>query len=157
VQSRFVTLVADARGGTGRDDTDGMAVPTESPDRRIRPGIAFLADLAVVAVFVLIGRRTHHEDAGFVGFLRVVWPFGVALVVGWALTRLDRAPLDWRRVAGLWVVTVALGMLLRITVEGHDFKAAFTIVATVFLGVCFFGWRLVFVLVTRRRSRASAG
>jgi peptidoglycan/LPS O-acetylase OafA/YrhL len=157
VQSRVVTLVADARGRAGRDDTDGMTAPTESPGPRIRPWAAFLVDLVVVAVFVLIGRRTHHEDAGFIGFLRVVWPFVVALVAGWALTRLDRAPLDWRRVAGLWVVTVALGMVLRITVEGHDFKVAFTIVATVFLGVCFFGWRLLFVLVTRRRSRASAG
>ena len=157
MQSRVVTLVADARRRAGRGDTDGMAAPVESPDRRIRPAIAFFVDLVVVAVFVLIGRRTHHEDAGFVGFLRVVWPFAAALVVGWALTRLDRAPLDWRRVAGLWVVTVALGMVLRITVEGHDFKVAFTIVATVFLGACFFGWRLLFVLVARRRSRASAG
>ena len=119
--------------------------------------MAFLVDLLVVVVFVLIGRRTHHEDAGAVGFLRVVWPFVVALVAGWALTRLDRAPLAWAKVAGLWAITVVLGMVLRVVVEGHDFVAAFTIVATVFLGMCFFGWRLVYVAATRRRSAASTG
>ncbi len=124
---------------------------------RISAWIAFLVDLVAVVVFVLIGRRTHHEDAGFTGFLRVVWPFAVALVVGWAIARLDRAPLAWGRVAILWLTTVVLGMVLRIAVDGHDFKVAFTIVATLFLGACFFGWRLVYVVVTRRRSRASAG
>jgi hypothetical protein len=127
------------------------------PEPRLRPGIAFLLDLVAVVVFVLVGRRTHHEDAGVVGFLHVAWPFAAALVLGWALSRADRAPLAWGRVAILWVVTVAVGMVLRITVEGHDFKVAFTIVATLFLGACFFGWRLVYRAVMRRRSIASTG
>ena len=122
-----------------------MSEPHELPAPRIRPWVAFLLDLVTMMVFVLIGRRTHHEDAGFTGFLRVVWPFAAALVIGWAVARLDRAPLAWGRVAILWVVTVAGGMLLRIGVEGHAFKVAFTIVATLFLGACFFGWRAVAV------------
>lgn len=123
---------------------------------RIRPWLAFLLDLVSVVVFVLIGRRTHHEDAGFTGFLRVVWPFAAALVVGWVIAGLHRAPLAWGRVAILWVTTVVLGMALRIGVAGHDFKVAFTIVATLFLGACFFGWRLVFRAATRRRSTRNA-
>ena len=124
---------------------------------RISPWIAFLVDLVAVVVFVLIGRRTHHEDAGFTGFLRVAWPFAVALVVGWAIARLDRAPLAWGRVAILWLTTVVLGMVLRIVVDGHDFKVAFTIVATLFLGACFFGWRLLALAMMRRRRSTSAG
>lgn len=119
---------------------------------RIRPWVAFLVDLVAVVVFVLVGRRTHNEDAGFTGFLRVVWPFAAALVLGWLVTRLWQAPLAWGRVAVLWVVTVAGGMVLRITAEDHEFKVAFTIVATLFLGACFFGWRMVFRAATRRRS-----
>jgi hypothetical protein len=142
--------VADARAADGRDDT----VPMETKSGP-RPWVAFLADLAVVAVFVLIGRRTHHEDAGFVGFLRVCWPFAVALVVGWAVTRLDRAPLAWGRVVGTWLVTVVLGMALRIAVQGHEFKGAFTVVATLFLGAGLLGWRAAVRAVTRRRSAAS--
>jgi hypothetical protein len=134
---------------------DGPIV--EAPEPYVRPWVAFLVDLVAVVVFVLVGRRTHHEDAGFVGFLRVVWPFAAALVAGWAVARLDRAPLAWSRVAVLWVVTVAVGMLLRIAVEGHEFKIAFTIVATLFLGACFFGWRLVFRAVARRRSVVTTG
>ena len=154
MQSRAETLAADARARDRHRDTGVMS---HEPPPRISPWIAFLVDLVAVVVFVLIGRRTHHEDAGFVGFLRVVWPFAVALVVGWAIARLDRAPLAWGRVAILWVTTVALGMLLRIVVDGHDFKGAFTIVATVFLGVCFFGWRLLYLAVTSRRRSGSAG
>ncbi|MFN8026039.1 MAG: DUF3054 domain-containing protein [Acidimicrobiia bacterium] len=125
--------------------------------RRIHPVVAFLVDLVAVVVFVLIGRRTHHEDAGFTGFLRVAWPFVAALVIGWLVTRLWQAPLAWGRVAVLWVVTVAGGMLLRITVEDHEFKVAFTIVATLFLGACFFGWRGVYRMATRRRAGSGDG
>ena len=57
---------------------------------------ALLGDVAVLVVFVLVGRRSHHEDAGFAGFLRVWWPFAVALGVAWLATGLWRAPLAWR-------------------------------------------------------------
>jgi hypothetical protein len=130
-------------------------MPADRPEPTLRPAIAFLLDLVAVVVFVLVGRRTHHEDAGFVGFLHVAWPFAAALVLGWFVSRADRAPLAWGRVAIVWAVTVVAGMLLRITVEGHDFKVSFTIVATLFLGACFFGWRLVYRTVMRRRSAAS--
>ncbi len=122
---------------------------------RPRPWVAALADLAVVVVFVLIGRRTHHEDAGVVGFLRVWWPFAVGLAAGWAITRLDRAPLAWGRVTLTWLLTVAIGMALRIAVQGHEFKPAFTIVAVCFLGAGLLGWRAVVRMVARRRRAAS--
>lgn len=114
---------------------------------------AFLADLAVVVVFVLVGRRTHHEDAGFVGFLRVCWPFAVGLVAGWALTRLDRDPYAWGRVVGAWVVTVAGGMALRVALQGHEFVPSFTIVATLFLGMGMLAWRAVVHAVVRATAR----
>ena len=44
-----------------------------------------------------------------------------------------------------------------IVVDGHDFKVAFTIVATLFLGACFFGWRLLALAKMRRRRSTSAG
>ena len=60
------------------------------------------------------------------GFLRVWWPFAVGLVLAWLVTRLDRAPLAWGRAVVAWLLTVAVGMALRIAVEGHEFKVAFT-------------------------------
>lgn len=115
-------------------------------DRSIRPlrlWIAVVADVAVLVAFVLIGRRSHHEDAGLAGFLRVWWPFAVGLAVAYLVTGLRRAPLAWGRAVGAWLVTVGVGMTLRITVEGRGFKVAFTIVTLVFVGAGMLGWRAV--------------
>jgi hypothetical protein len=132
----------------------------EGVDERA-PGVpvwaAATADVAVLVLFVLIGRRTHHEDAGTVGFFRVLWPFLVGLVAGWLLTGLYRAPLDLRRAAGAWITTVAVGMVLRIAVQGHAFKVTFVVVALVFLGVCLLGWRAAVAAWARRADRRSVG
>jgi peptidoglycan/LPS O-acetylase OafA/YrhL len=136
--------------GTG-DDNGRVSDAGTTTDRSIRPWVAAVADLAVLFVFVAIGRRTHHEDAGVVGFFRVLWPFAVGMVVGWAATGLARAPLDWRRAVAAWLLTVAVGMTLRVLAQGHEFKASFTIVALVFTGVCMLGWRAA-VRFARRRA-----
>ncbi len=119
-------------------------------ERLSRPWLALLGDVAVLVVFVLVGRRSHHEDAGLAGFFRVWWPFAVALGVAWLVTGLWRAPLAWSRAAIAWLVTVALGMALRIVVQDREFKVAFTIVTLVFVGAGMIGWRAV---VRWRRSR----
>jgi len=126
----------------------------ETPERRFPPWVAALADLAVLVVFVVVGRRNHHEDAGVVGFLRVWWPFAVALVVAWSVAGLWRTPLAWGRVVTAWLITVGLGMALRIVVEDREFKIAFTIVTLVFVGAGMLGWRAV---VRWRRARVVAG
>ncbi|HEY3670347.1 MAG TPA: DUF3054 domain-containing protein [Acidimicrobiia bacterium] len=119
-------------------------------ERLSRPWRALLGDVAVLVVFVLVGRRSHHEDAGLTGFLRVWWPFAVALGVAWIVTGLWRAPLTWSRAVIAWLVTVALGMALRIVVEDREFKVAFAIVTLVFVGAGMLGWRAV---VRWRRAR----
>jgi hypothetical protein len=131
-------------------------------DRRVRiaPALAFVADLAVVAVFVLLGRRTHHEDAGLAGFLRVAWPFAVGLLVGWAVSGLRHAPLERRRVVVTWVSTVAAGALLRVVVQDRTAKPTFLLVASLFVGAGLFGWRAAVDLwfkkhIARADTRAS--
>jgi hypothetical protein len=126
-------------------------VPGER-ERPSRPWLALLGDIAVLVVFVLVGRRSHHEDAGLAGFLRVWWPFAVALGVAWIVTGLFRAPLAWSRAVIAWLLTVALGMALRIAAQGRDFKVAFAIVTLLFVGAGMLGWRAV---VRWRRSRVS--
>ena len=110
---------------------------------RLSPWIAFGADLLVLVVFVLVGRRSHEEGSGIEGFLRVWWPFAVALVVATVASGTWRAPLEWRRAIVAWLVTVALGMTMRIAVQGRDFKPTFVIVTTVFVGAGMLGWRAV--------------
>jgi Protein of unknown function (DUF3054) len=122
-------------------------------ERDVPVWVAALADLLVIVVFVAVGRRSHHEDAGTAGFFRVLWPFAVGLVVGWLATGLYRAPMVFRRAVAAWLITVAVGVVLRIVVQGHDFAPTFIVIASVFIGGCMLGWRGVVTTVSRRRAR----
>jgi len=114
-----------------------------------------LIDLAVVTVFVLVGRRSHDEGSGALDFLRVWWPFAAGLGVGGVLSGAWWFPFRWARVAVMWGATVVVGMLLRISIQGRELKPSFVVVTTLFLGIFFFGWRLAAraLLVRRVRTR----
>lgn len=131
------------------------------PGRRTPRAIALwippLLDFVVVTAFVLVGRRSHDEGNSVADFLRVWWPFAAGLGLGGVLTGAWWYPLAWVRVALLWVGTVAVGMLLRVSIQGREFKPSFVIVTAIFLGLCFFGWRLVARGVVRRRAPAVRG
>jgi hypothetical protein len=122
-------------------------------ERDVPVWVAALADVAVLVVFVALGRRSHHEDAGLAGFFRVLWPFAVGLVIGWGATGLYRAPMAFRRVVAAWLITVVVGVALRIVVQGHDFAPTFIVIASVLIGGCMLGWRGVVTRVSRRRAR----
>ncbi|KAB2343392.1 DUF3054 domain-containing protein [Actinomadura rudentiformis] len=106
--------------------------------RRVAAGVA---DVCCVLVFVLIGRASHDEAASLGGFVTTAWPFLVGLAVGWGVTRAWREPFGFLPAAGIWVMTVAVGMVLR-AVSGQGTAVAFVVVATVFTGVTLLGWRL---------------
>jgi hypothetical protein len=103
--------------------------------------VAPCADAAVLAIFVAIGRRSHDDGSDLAGFARVLWPFAVGLVLGYAGTNLLRAPLAWRRVAIMAAVTITVGEMLRLTVQDRPWKVAFLIVAVIFIGGSMFAWR----------------
>jgi Protein of unknown function (DUF3054) len=119
---------------------------------RLSPWTAFAADALVLVVFVLVGRRSHDEGSGLEAFLRVWWPFAAGLVVATFVSGTWRAPLEWRRAVVAWLLTVALGMTLRIAVQGREFKPTFVIVTTLFVGVGMLGWRAVVRKVAARRA-----
>ena len=122
----------------------------------MQPRARFLApaaDVAVLVVFVAIGRRTHHEGSGVADFLRVLWPFLVGLGLGYAVTRLWSEPFAWRRVVGTWLVTVATGEVLRLTVQDRPWKPGFLIVALVFIGLAMAAWRVITRVVLHRFGR----
>lgn len=122
--------------------------------------LAFLADGAVLVVFVLVGRRSHDEGSDLESFVRVLWPFAAGLVIAWLAFGLLTHPFEWRRVVLAWVATVAIGMVVRVAVQGRDFKVSFVIVTTLFVGAGMLGWRWVarWVLrwVPRRLTRGRA-
>ena len=116
-----------------------------------RAGLGLAVDVLLVAVFVLIGRRTHDGDSVLAGFLVTLWPFAAALLLGWLLARAWRTP-DRLIPSGLivWVVTVAGGMALRV-LSGQGVQLSFVVVRTIVLGVFLLGRRALTRLIGRRR------
>jgi len=113
-----------------------------------------LLDLLVVTVFVLVGRRSHDEGESLAGVLRVWWPFAAGLGLSGVLSGAWWYPFAWKRVIGLWLGTVAVGMVLRISIQGRDFKPSFVIVTTLFFGLGMLGWRAIAQRILDRRNSA---
>ncbi|MEU1971008.1 DUF3054 domain-containing protein [Microbacterium sp. NPDC019599] len=134
-----------------------MAEPSTASHRsavssRVMAG-AFALDVVLVVVFAVIGRASHDEDLTVAGAAQTAWPFLVGLVLGWLLTRAWRAPLAILPTGiGVWLLTVAAGMLLR-GVTGQGVALAFVIVASIVLLVFLVGWRVIAALIRRGRSR----
>lgn len=128
------------------------------PNARPRPlarvvATAFSVDALFVVVFAIIGRASHDHDLSAVGVGATAWPFLAALVIGWTATVAWRAPLrPVRTGVGIWLVTVAGGMLLR-AASAQGTAIAFVIVATLTLGVLLVGWRVVAAVVARAARR----
>ncbi|CAM3594777.1 DUF3054 domain-containing protein [Occultella aeris] len=115
--------------------------------------VAAVVDVVAVLVFALAGRRTHHDDGVFAGLLGTAWPFGVALILGWAIARAWRSPLrPWPTGVIVWAVTVAVGLGLR-ALTGGGLSGAFPLVAAVVLAVFLIGWRALVALFGRRAAR----
>jgi hypothetical protein len=123
---------------------------------RMRIARLFAIDVFVVVVFVLIGRRNHGEDGTVAGFFRVAAPFLLALVGAWALGRKRWVgATHWHFGILVWVVTVALGLLLRRVAFHNGIAVKFVIVATLFLGLGLVGWRLVCDVISNKRVPTS--
>ena len=115
------------------------------------PLIAFAIDVVLLLVFVLVGRGSHGEGASLSGIFDTLWPFLSGLALGWLATFAWRRPLAilWPGIP-VWLMTVAVGMLLRVA-AGQGIEPSFIVVATVVLGVFLLGWRLIALPIARRR------
>lgn len=110
-------------------------------------------DATAVLAFVVAGRRSHDEGGNaFVETVKVAAPFLIALAAGWLATRAWKRPQALVTGAGIWAITVVLGMLLRRVVFDRGTAASFVIVATLVTGALLLGWRAVAAVVARRRG-----
>jgi len=98
-------------------------------------------DLAASLLFVLLGLHAHHHG---IGDIAAVWaPFAVGvLIANVVLVRWVTALTSGRAGVVATLVTVACAMALR-AVFSQDVVPVFVLVATVFLGLFFSGWRFV--------------
>ena len=121
-------------------------------------GLSLALDVALVVVFVLIGRRSHEDGYAIPGLLLAIAPFLVGLLAGWGLIRWRSGA--WPRRVGhgatLAVSTVVLGLLGRVATgqgvgEGVGGVVTFAAVALAFLLLFLVGWRLAAASVLARR------
>ncbi|WP_235912227.1 DUF3054 domain-containing protein [Ruania zhangjianzhongii] len=136
-----------------------MTEPVEDYDELVDPragrlaALAAMLDVACVLAFVIAGRRSHDEANALAGIAETAWPFLAALAVGWVGMYTWREPLElWPTAVGLWMVTVAGGLGLRLLV-GQGASGAFPLVAAGVLAVLLIGWRLLARAVLRRREQ----
>ncbi len=57
-----------------------------------RLALSAIADVAVIVVFVAIGREEHNSGSSIVGLLETAAPFLIALAIGWLATRAWQNP-----------------------------------------------------------------
>ena len=108
-----------------------------------RLAFSALADVAVIVVFVAIGREEHNSGNSIVGLLAIAAPFLIALAIGWLATRAWQNPTGVGRGLGIWLVTILAGMNLRHYVFDDGTATAFIVVASAFTLAGLVGWRLV--------------
>ena len=94
-----------------------------------------VVDVVAVVVFVAIGRRNHNEGTALSGIIGVAAPFLIALGISWIGLRTWRKPFNRASLVATWIITVAIGLLLRRLVFDRGIAIAFIIVATITLGV----------------------
>lgn len=112
----------------------------------------FIADIALVVVFVFIGTRNHNTDQDAAGLASTVAPFLIGLLVGWIVARAWKSPTTVATGITVWILTIVVGMLLRHFAWDRGTAGAFVVVATVFNAFTLVGWRVIHENVVSRRA-----
>lgn len=108
--------------------------------RRLAP----LADAAVLAVFVLLGRAEHDSGSSLIGYVATLAPFIIGLAIAWlAVAEVRAQPLAGRSGLIVWACAVLIGLAVRRVVFGDGIALAFIIVAAAFTGLGLNGWRAI--------------
>lgn len=110
--------------------------------------------LDLVCVFALaVGGKSSHDAGDSVWVvLAIAWPFALAAAVAHVALTWRGSPTDrvWPAGVAVAAVTYVLGMLLR-SVSDRGLAPGFLVVAALFLAATMLGWRVVMLVVARRR------
>ncbi|WP_017603489.1 DUF3054 domain-containing protein [Nocardiopsis alkaliphila] len=123
--------------------------------RSYTPLLALAIDLICVLAFVLVGKADHATGLEPTAVAATAWPFLVALALGWAVTLAWRSPgRIWPTGVLVWAVTVVGTMPLRL-LSGEGAPLSFALVTSLFLAATMLGWRVIALLVSRKRRQAT--
>lgn len=115
--------------------------------------LAIVSDLALVVVFVMIGRASHAEPLDMEGIQRTALPFLAGTLMAWIGFLLKRhTGTTLMNGVFVWGMTLVLGILFRLLL-GDTAEVAFIVVAAFVLAVLLIGWRAVLHLVRRNQPK----
>ncbi|MGO1182032.1 MAG: DUF3054 domain-containing protein [Micrococcaceae bacterium] len=115
--------------------------------------LTLLLDAVLIVLFAGLGRRSHDLGLDLPGILLTAAPFLSAWLVAVLLTRgWDTWRAVWPHGVVVWIITVAGGLVLRVTVFGDTAAVSFQVVAACALGILLLGRRTLTTLLRRRRS-----
>lgn len=116
--------------------------------------VTFIIDAVLVVTFAALGRRTHESGMDLAGVLTTASPFLIALAVAALVTRHAHTWTQlWPAGVLVWLITVVLGLVLRVTLFADTAAFAFQLVAAGTLFVFLIGRRLVTWLIVRSAAR----
>jgi hypothetical protein len=124
----------------------------QGPDTTSYRGF-ILADIAVIALFVLIGRNEHNSGSQFIDYLSTVSPFVIAIALAWCSPQVRRSPTSVTAGIIIWANVILVGMTFRRVIFGDGTALPFVVVATIFNGVFLQSWRIVSRSRQRRPDR----
>jgi hypothetical protein len=120
---------------------------------------AFVVDVVAILVFAILGRSSHDEMNTLIGVLGTAWPFLAGAVIGhavcWLALPLRHDATTDRSGLVVWAATLVGGMLLRVS-SGDTAAWTFIVVAGAVLALFLVGWRWLFRIVQRARTRTDA-
>ena len=120
---------------------------------RTPAALGFVADVAFITLFAALGRASHDETLDAAGIAHTALPFILACSLTWAwLIGTGRTGVHPREGVGVWILTVTVGMGLRLAF-GDTAAWPFVVVATIVLAVFLIGWRAFFLYAWRYRLR----
>ena len=113
-----------------------------------------VADLVCVLALAIGGKNSHEAGDSDWVVLVIVWPFSLAAaaVHVWLVAQGRQTSRVWPEGVLVLAVTYVLGMVLR-AISGRGMAPGFLVVAALFLTLTMLGWRVVALLLTRRRAR----
>ena len=110
-----------------------------------------IVDLALMVVFATTGRSSHNEELSAGGIFQVAWPFMVAVVIAFAVTRgWETYCKIWPHGFIYWGLVVILGILLRV-IAGSTAAMPFILVTAGVLFLFLIGRRMISGLFMRHR------
>lgn len=114
-------------------------------------------DIVLIVLFAALGRRSHELGLDVTGILFTAAPFLIAWGVGAIITRAWKT---WRNLwpSGviIWIITVAGGLGLRVTIFDETAAISFQMVTATVLGFFLLGRRCISALIRRKSSPANS-